>query len=134
MAEYVSTASKDPSTKVGSVIVRPDRTVASVGFNGFPKGMLDDPDIYKNRELKYSRIIHAEMNALLFCKEKPTGYTLYTWPFPPCDRCAVHMVQAGIARVVSRGSLEDPKWSRWYKSWELAMEAFQEAGVKVDLL
>jgi deoxycytidylate deaminase len=35
--------SKDPSTKVGAVIVRPDLTVASIGYNGFPRGMSDDP-------------------------------------------------------------------------------------------
>jgi dCMP deaminase len=36
IAEEVSKASKDPSTKVGAVIVRPDRTVASLGYNGLP--------------------------------------------------------------------------------------------------
>jgi len=30
LAEYVSTRSKDPSTKCGCVIVRPDKTVCSI--------------------------------------------------------------------------------------------------------
>ena len=44
LAKLVSLWSKDPSTKVGSVIVRPDKTIASVGFNGFPKGVPDEPE------------------------------------------------------------------------------------------
>ena len=30
LARYVSSASKDPSTQTGAVIVRPDRTVSSM--------------------------------------------------------------------------------------------------------
>jgi len=39
MADLVGSWSKDPSTKVGAVIIRPDRTIASVGYNGFPRGV-----------------------------------------------------------------------------------------------
>ena len=39
MAELVSTKSKDPSTKVGAVIVGPGNEILSTGFNGFPRGV-----------------------------------------------------------------------------------------------
>jgi len=39
MAEFVSGKSKDPSTKCGAVITRPDHTVVSMGYNGFPRGV-----------------------------------------------------------------------------------------------
>ena len=39
MARLVSGWSKDPSTKVGAVIVRPDKTIASVGYNGIAIGV-----------------------------------------------------------------------------------------------
>lgn len=100
LAKLVSTWSKDPSTKTGAVIVRPDRTIVSVGFNGFPKNMLDDPVLYANREEKYSRIVHCEINASIHAHESIRGYTLYTHPFACCDRCVVQMLQAGIARFV----------------------------------
>jgi len=101
LARYVSTKSKDPSTKVGAVITRPDYSVASVGFNGFPQGMPDHKHLYDDRDEKYSRIIHAEVNAVSFCRDESlTGYTLYTTPFMPCDRCFVQMVQKGIKRFV----------------------------------
>lgn len=37
LAAHISQWSKDPSLQVGAVIIRPDRTVASVGFNGLPR-------------------------------------------------------------------------------------------------
>lgn len=101
LAKLVSTWSKDPSTKTGAVIVSSDRRVVSVGFNGFPQNMVDLPENYSNREEKYSRIVHCEMNALLFAKESVHGCTLYTWPLMSCDRCFVHMSQAGIKRFVA---------------------------------
>jgi dCMP deaminase len=36
LAKTVSTWSKDPSTKVGAVIVDKNRRVVSLGYNGFP--------------------------------------------------------------------------------------------------
>jgi len=102
MAKLVSTWSKDPSTQVGAVIVRPDKSVASVGFNGFPIGMPDNEKLYNDREEKYSRIIHAEMNALNFSQDASlAGYTLYSYPFLSCNRCYPQIVQAGITRIVA---------------------------------
>src|SRR5574337_31035 len=87
LAQFVSTASKDPSTKAGAVIVRPNGSVAGVGFNGFPQRMPDDPELYANRDEKYSRVVHCEINAQLFATDPSlAGYTLYTWPFAPCDQ------------------------------------------------
>ena len=40
LAVYVADWSKDPSTKVGAVLVRPDRTIAALGFNRFPGAFL----------------------------------------------------------------------------------------------
>lgn len=134
MAGLVSSWSKDPSTKCGAVIVRPDRTVASVGFNGFPKGCDDDPEIYAERELKYSRVVHAEMNALLHAREPLDGYTMYTVPKgfgPSCDRCSAHIIQAGISRVVHYGVEDDDFASRWKEACERGLQMYEEAGVEV---
>lgn len=127
LATLVSSWSKDPSTQTGAVIVRPDRTVASVGFNGFPKQMDDAPELYANRETKYQRIIHCEMNALLHAQESCQGYTLYTVPFASCDRCAVHMIQAGIKRFVYPIIPAD-KEDRWRDLLERSEYYMDEAG------
>lgn len=42
MAMLVASKSKDPSTKVGCVIVGPDNEVRSTGFNGFPRGVVEE--------------------------------------------------------------------------------------------
>jgi dCMP deaminase len=115
LARHISEWSRDPSTKVGAVIVRPDKSVCSMGFNGFPKKMVDLPEYYENRDEKYSRIIHAEANALIFAREPVKGYTLYTWPLACCDRCTVQMIQAGIARFVFP-KLPEKMLDRWDKS------------------
>jgi len=131
MAQYVSTKSKDPSTKTGAVIVRPNKSLCSIGFNGFPMCMPDTPEYYANREEKYSRIVHCEMNALLFAKEEVKGYTLYTYPFLSCDRCFVHMIQAGITRFVAPQATED-QLSRWGAAFEKVRGYAREVGVTID--
>jgi dCMP deaminase len=127
LAKLVASWSKDPSTQTGAVIVRPDRTVISLGFNGFPKGMIDDPEQYANREQKYSKIVHCEMNALIHAREFIEGCTLYTWPFASCDRCVVHMIQAGINRFVFP-KLPKELEERWKTSVEKTKQYINEAG------
>ena len=134
LAELVSTWSKDPSTKCGSVIVRPDRTVASVGYNGFPKGCDDSELFYEHRPTKYARIIHAEMNAILNAREPLEGYTMYNWPpggTPSCDRCAVHVIQSGISTVVHKYQEDDSMNQRQESGAGQALDMYQEAGVRV---
>jgi len=127
LAEHIKKWSKDPSTQTGAVIVRPDKTIASLGYNGFPRGMSDHPLLYEHRETKYSRVVHCEMNALLSATEPVRGYTLYTTGMC-CDRCAVHLIQAGIARFVWRADTEDMK-SRWGEAFERVLGFYDEVGV-----
>jgi dCMP deaminase len=132
LAEHVAQWSKDPSTKTGAVIVRPDKTVASLGYNGFPRGIPDRQEWLSNREEKYKRVIHCEMNAILNAREPLQGYTLYTFPFLTCGRCAVHVIQAGIKQVIAPTATGE-QLERWADSFELAMELYGEAGVDVTI-
>jgi dCMP deaminase len=127
MAKLVSTWSKDPSTKTGAVIVRPDKTIVSVGFNGFPKAMRDNLDWYANREEKYSRIVHCEVNAVLHSFESLKGYMLYTYPFASCDRCVVQMLQAGIDRFVFPVPTADAI-SRWGDAFDKTKKYIVQCG------
>lgn len=113
LAELVGSWSRDPSTKVGAVIVDKDKRVVSLGFNGFPQGMCDSEHLYSVRDIKLSRVVHAEMNALIFAGRVPQGSTLYTYPLLPCDRCIVHMLQAGIRRFVSSATTFSQHEERW---------------------
>lgn len=133
MAQYVSTASKDPSTKTGAVIVDKDKRIVSVGFNGFPKLIKDSDELLNNREQKYARIIHCEMNAILFSKSSLENCTLYTYPFLSCSRCAVHVIQSGITRVVAPSIPLELK-DRWEKELELATNLFKEANIEIKII
>lgn len=124
MAKLVASWSKDPSTQVGAVIVRPNRTILSVGYNGLPRGVKDDPKLLEDRVYKYPRTVHAEMNAILSSPERPAGCTLYVWPMPPCGPCAGPIVQAGITEVWA----PEPR-ERWLESCNVGLEIFNEAGV-----
>lgn len=103
----------------------------SVGFNGFPKGMPDDEALYADREEKLSRIIHCEMNALLYAERSiPSGSTLYTYPFISCDRCVVHMLQAGIRRFVAPSPTK-AQVERWGDSFAKTRKYLLECGAEL---
>ena len=130
MAEYVSSISKDPSTKVGAVIMRPDKTVASMGYNGFPRGVLDTESRYANREEKYKLVVHAEANAIVAAHSPVVGMTLYCTLFPCCE-CAKLIIQSGIAEVVVPSM---DKTERFYDSMVATETMFAEAGVKMRVV
>lgn len=132
MAEYASRKSKDPSTKVGAVIVRPDKSVCSIAFNGFPRKLKDDPALYYDRDAKLRRIIHAEINAILFSREPIDGYTLFS-SFEPCVHCTPIIIQSGIKRVVTR-PMTPEQYERWEASSIQARLMFKEAGVQLEYL
>lgn len=100
LARQIGTWSKDPRTQVGAVIIRPDNTICSTGYNGFPKGIDDDPYLYETPKLKYQRVVHAEMNAILTAPEPVKGYKLYC-TLLPCGPCSLHVIQAGIAQIIA---------------------------------
>jgi dCMP deaminase len=129
LAKYISTWSKDPSTKCGSVITDKYNRIISTGFNGFPQGIQDDARL-KDRDTKYEMIVHAEQNSILFAKQDLHGCSIYTWPYQPCSVCAAVIVQAGIQRVVS------PQISakRWEASFKLANDMFKEANIETTYI
>jgi dCMP deaminase len=131
LAKEVATWSKDSSSCVGAVIVRPDRTIASVGFNGFPRGVEDSHERIANRDTKLLYTIHAEMNAILSAKEPLTGYSIFVWPFQPCAHCAASIIQSGIKDVYCPYNAHLKSYERWADSFKAALQMFDEAGVRV---
>lgn len=133
VAYEVSLMSKDPSTKVGAVIVDAvDRCIISTGFNGLPRGVADDSQILDNREVKYSWMIHAEVNAILNARRDIRGRTMYVYGLPPCERCAVQIIQAGIKHV-GYTVADRATANRWLTQNELAFRMFLAAGVELGV-
>ena len=102
LAKHISEWSKDPSTKVGCIVVGEDREIRSTGFNGFPRGIEDKQERLEDREQKYPMICHAEENAIMHAARigiSLKGTTAYvTWP--PCSRCTRSLIQAGVSEVI----------------------------------
>lgn len=132
LAKEVSSWSKDPSSKIGAVAVSDDRRILSTGFNGFPRGIEDTEERLNDREQKYPRIIHAEMNCLLGALYNGVcvrDATLYVYGLPVCSECAKAVIQAGIKRVVIGTDLEYVP-EKWTNAWiDHSAPMFKEAGV-----
>lgn len=130
LAHQVALWSKDPSTQCGAALVRPNRTLSSVGFNGFPRGMSDAAELYNNRPTKYGRVIHSEWNAIQSSHDPSLdGCTVYAWPMPPCDLCTAPLVQKGIRRVVCPPPAAE-KLERWKEQFHFALGTLQQRNVE----
>jgi dCMP deaminase len=130
LADRIAAWSKDPSTKVGAVIIRPNRTLVSIGYNGFPREVEDNYERYEDRETKYQMVVHAEINAILTATEELKGCTLYVTPLHPCPQCAAAIIQVGIKRVVSRENRRED----WKERLALSQQMFKEANVTLDVI
>ena len=131
LAKHISQWSKDPSTKVGCVVVGPDREIRSTGFNGLPRGIEDNDERLNNREIKYPLICHAEENAIMHAArigislKDCTAYV--TWP--PCTRCARSLIQAGVSTIIYPKDIEIP--DRWMEDFNLSLNMLKEARINI---
>lgn len=127
-ARNASTMSKDPSSKVGAVLVK-DRRIVGTGFNGFPRGLHDDRRLW-DREQKLPRIVHAEMNAIINAGRDAEGSTLFMYGFSgaPCANCTKHVLQAGIVQVYVCGPALP---ERWRKDVDISLDMMREADIPV---
>jgi len=135
MAELVAEKSKDPSTKVGVVVVGPDNEILSTGFNGFPRGVYERLPYRWERPLKYLFVEHAERNAVHNAARigvSLKGATMYFNFEPcPCNECAKAIIQSGIKRLVGYNRKFPGKGHQWEESLDVARTMLEEAGVEM---
>lgn len=131
LAAFVAQWSKDPRSKVGAVVADPTTNrVLGIGYNGFPRGVVDSLERLNDRAIKHKLIVHAETNALLnAARTKET--TLYI-TVPPCGECAKVIVQAGVTRVVC-AAVAETHWAHWKESMETSVLILREGGVHLDI-
>lgn len=130
LAREVSSWSKDPSTRVGAVLVRPDHTVAGIGFNGLAPGV--DDSRASDREFKIASVIHAEENAILSSRDSALSECgLYVWGLAPCAHCVAVALRKGVRRFVGVQLADRPEWNR---SAEFARLQCSDAGASYTVL
>ena len=131
LAKEISTWSKDPSTKVGAVVIGNNGEVLTQGYNGFPRSIKDTPQRLKDREKKYNLVVHAEMNAIYNASLNGVslkGSTLYVYGLPICNECAKGVIQVGIDKVIATRPADYNK--EWDESIKDAKALFKEAEVE----
>ncbi|MCR5572173.1 MAG: cytidine deaminase [Candidatus Saccharibacteria bacterium] len=103
IAETVALRSKDPSTKVGTVIVDEKRRPVSFGYNGLIQGADESKLTLTERPMKYYFSMHSEINAIIFAHRDLSGCTCYS-VYAPCVDCLRFLLQAGVTRIVYKNA------------------------------
>lgn len=126
--------SKDPSTKVGCIILAPESLqILSCGYNGLPRNINENPERWM-RPMKLMWCEHSERNALYNACRSGTklenGIAIVT--LYPCADCARGLIQSGIKTIV----VPEPNWQdlRWGEHFQVSKVMFEEAQIEVILL
>ncbi len=132
IAEIVKTRSTCLRRQVGAVIVK-ENCIITTGYNGAPTGLAHCTDMgYCERDRlgipsgqrhELCRALHAEQNAIIQAAKlgiSTEGATIYI-TLQPCVICAKMIINAGIKRIVHKGTYPD----------ELAQRILEEAGIEV---
>lgn len=128
LAAHIAEWSKDPSTKVGAVIVDHDRRPRGTGYNGFPRGVGDNEERYTEKMVKYKLVVHAEANAILNAVTSVRDCTLYATKFP-CTECTKLIIQTGISMIIAPPPSNDG--SVWADDAKFSRQMLKEAAVLV---
>lgn len=133
-AVEASSRSPDPSTKVGALLINESGEIGR-GCNCFPIGVDQTQERLNNRDEKYPRVVHAEMNAIASALHEDIhieGGTIFTTHFP-CSTCCGVLIQFGIKRIVTFQPDAD-YLSRWKKSVEISLSMLNEAEIEIDYI
>jgi len=118
----LATLSKCQERKVAAIITDKAMTqVHSIGINGGPKGLADCLCVIDG---KYG-CIHAEINALVKCKEDSPDKVMFV-TLSPCKQCAASIINApgGFSAVY------------YFEDWkeDSGIKLLRAAGIHVELI
>ena len=109
--QEVSKRSPDTRTKVGCVMVGPDKEIRITGYNGLVEGIKETPEKISG-DSKYYFIVHAEENSISMAAK--LGISLdkcvcyIGWC--PCHRCMRQMLRVGIREFVINDRKINDRW------------------------
>lgn len=95
LASVAALRSEDPYVKVGACLLRKDRSVAGMGYNGAPPSININ---WQDRDERRKRVVHAEVNALRYAH--PGECDLLASTHLPCNDCLRMIAGYGIKKVV----------------------------------
>ena len=107
VAEVIAKRSKSTRLKVGAVLVKDNRIIAT-GYNGLVSGA--KPDVLEDENgVTKKEVIHAELNCIISCARNGVsceGSTLYL-THSPCESCAALIAQSGVKKVIFKEYYRD---------------------------
>lgn len=121
LAEVVRSRCQDPYVQVGAVVMRKDRSIAGVGYNGPPSGVELD---WSDRDLRRDFVIHAEVNAFRDCLRSDVAGGMVCVTGIPCVACLAVIRSMDINTVFYREELENYPASK-------AMEVARQLGISL---
>lgn len=124
--------SKDPSTKVGCIIIAPDSLqILSCGYNGLPRYIDEKINERWEYPLKGYYCEHAERNCLYnACRSGvKLENSIAIVSLYPCHDCARGLIQSGITTIITFEPNFDHE--RWGQSFKISSQLFEESGIKV---
>lgn len=128
-----ATASNDPSTQNGAILVDYAGHVIARSCNQFPMRVRETGARWQRPE-KYAYVEHAERNAIYqaaFVGRATHLGTLYC-PWAACADCARAIIQAGIKRLVRHvDALEHGAGRNWDETIRVADAMLTEADVEI---
>ncbi|PJA29794.1 MAG: cytidine deaminase [candidate division Zixibacteria bacterium CG_4_9_14_3_um_filter_46_8] len=131
MAELVSQRSTCLRRKVGAVIVK-DKRILATGYNGAPSGLphcleigclREKMNIPSGERHELCRAIHGEQNALVQSASfgvSVRGASIYSTTYP-CSLCSKMLINAGIIEIVVRDRYPD----------KMSAEMLSQANIRV---
>ena len=144
IAEEVATRATCPRKRLGAVIVK-DKRIIATGYNGSPPGIAhcDEagcklaPTLYvidgKHKVVDHCvRTLHAEQNAIIQAAKhgvRIDGATLYT-TLHPCSMCAKMAINAGVRRIVCREDYPDDLGKTLLSQGGVTLDVFRPAEAK----
>jgi dCMP deaminase len=101
LAFLISQRSIDAHTKHGTVVVSPDNTILSVGYNGPPRGCLDC-NIPLERPDKYMYMAHSEENAIANAARHGIRLkdSIFYITGMPCTACFRKIINVGASKII----------------------------------
>jgi dCMP deaminase len=124
----------DPRTKVGCIIIGPDKRLVCEACNTYPKGFSKGVQGRLEAPWKYDWIEHAERNAIYHAARHgiPTEGCAMFVELAPCVDCARAIIQAGVVEVViNHDRASEYSGERYADEHSTALEMLAEAGIAV---
>lgn len=136
MCYLIARKSRDSSSKIGSVLIKKDKSVISCGFNGIPAGCAESEE--KNiRPEKYYHWEHSERNAIFLAAKngiQTNDSILFTLSLP-CSDCARAAIQSGVKYIIYHKQHQDifcAENDKWAESSKRSETMLRAAGIRLE--